>query len=196
MDLSSSWISHLPALITTHKHDVFLLSTFEDAKEDCSLFCQIVWSQNQQAKWPDPAFNWCILSTTEGLGISPTWIHQLSFFQMWEIKWNFHISLQSGERKKESLVWFCIGRILRQKTSATGLNLVTWEAVIPETSITEPPLSSLLWKVTWFLCSIAISLTGHCTNRWPFWSSKTLLGKDYKTKHICLEYKDRKFYDK
>ena len=53
----------------------------------------------------------------------------------------------------------------------------------PETSRTDPPLSTCLGKLTSFKRSISISFIGHCTNCFPELSSQILLGIACKKRH-------------
>ena len=62
-------------------------------------------------------------------------------------------------------------------------NLITWAAVTPETSMTDPPLSTCLGKLTSFKRSVSISFIGHCTNCFPELSSQILIGIACKMCH-------------
>lgn len=67
-------------------------------------------------------------------------------------------------------------------------NSLTWVAVTPATSSTEPPFSTLLGESTRFARSFSISTIGHCNNCFPDLSNHIFLGIAFK--QICNKKKE------
>ena len=89
-----SWLllKSTPVLITAHKHDIIIMAS-EYSKEDSSMFSQVFWSQGQNTKWPNYSSCCCILFTAKELRVQPFGMHQFNFTKIWQVKWDFYVSL-------------------------------------------------------------------------------------------------------
>ena len=81
-----------PALVTAHKHHIFIL-TFEYSVEHCCVFLQALWSQNKQPEWSKTPFNWRTFFAAKYLWIDPTWVQHFGFPQVTYFEWNHNICL-------------------------------------------------------------------------------------------------------